>query len=82
MTDRPQLLPEELMHQLEEAARAQNRKPAEVLEEAVRKYLEERSWVKLRGYGRERVEAVGIMTEEGMDRAISDWRKENLQHWR
>jgi predicted transcriptional regulator len=80
MTGGQQLLPDELMQQLEEAAHAQNRRPAEVLEEAVRKYLDERSWVKMLDYGRERAEAVGITTEEGIDRAISDWRKENLQY--
>jgi hypothetical protein len=34
MTDAKELLSEELIQQIEEAARTQNRKPAEVVEEA------------------------------------------------
>jgi metal-responsive CopG/Arc/MetJ family transcriptional regulator len=76
MTDARQLLSDELLHEVEEAARAQNLKPSEVLEEAVRRYLEDRSWSKIFSYGRERGEAAGILTEEGVDRAITEYRKE------
>jgi metal-responsive CopG/Arc/MetJ family transcriptional regulator len=44
MEDGKALLSDELLHQVEAMARAQNRQPAEVIADAVRKYLEEQSW--------------------------------------
>lgn len=69
-------LPQDLLIQIEEAARLQNRKPDEVLEEAVERCLDDRSWVKILDYRKDRGEAVGITTEEGIDRAIAGSRKE------
>jgi len=66
----------ELVKQLNDAARAQHKKPAELLEEAVKQYLEDRSWVKLMEYGRERAKALGITTEEDIDRLIAESRSE------
>jgi metal-responsive CopG/Arc/MetJ family transcriptional regulator len=71
------LISEDLLHQVEETARAQNRQPEEVVTEAVRKYLDEQRWMRALGYGRQRATAVGITTEEGIDKAIADWRREN-----
>jgi hypothetical protein len=59
MTDARELLSEKLIHQIEETARAQSRKPAEVLEEAVRKYLDEQSWQSFVGNAEERNRATG-----------------------
>ena len=39
MTDEKQLLSDELLQQIEDCAREQKRKPSEVLEEAVRRYI-------------------------------------------
>jgi predicted transcriptional regulator len=61
------LLSGELAKQLEDAARAQEKDPAELLEEAVKQYLEDRSWLKRMGYGQERAKALGINTEEDID---------------
>jgi predicted transcriptional regulator len=66
----------ELAKQLEDAARAQHRGAAELLEEAVKQYLEDRSWVNLMRYGQERAKAVGIKTEEDIDRLIAESRSE------
>jgi metal-responsive CopG/Arc/MetJ family transcriptional regulator len=66
----------ELAKQLEDAARAQHREPAELLEDAVKHYLEDRSWVKLMGYGQERSKALGIKTEEDIDCFIAESRSE------
>jgi predicted transcriptional regulator len=77
MTTPKTMLSDELQQRLEEIAREQHRQPADVLEDAVRKYLDDRSWVQMLGYGRERAEAVGITSEEGIDKAIADFRKEN-----
>ena len=66
----------ELAKQLEDAARAQKRKPAELLEEPVSRYLEDRSWVALMEYGQERAKAPGIGTDEDVDRLIGESRSE------
>ncbi|SPE26935.1 hypothetical protein SBA6_1080010 [Candidatus Sulfopaludibacter sp. SbA6] len=76
MTDARQLLSDELMHQIEETAHAQNRKPSEVLEEAVRKYLDEQSWQTFVGKAEERNRAKGL-TEDDVPRLVSEVRREN-----
>jgi predicted transcriptional regulator len=68
----------ELARELEDAARAQQKEPAELLEEAVKQYLEGRSWMKLMGYGQERARALGIKTEDDIDRLIAKSRSEEL----
>lgn len=76
MTNARQLLSDDLLHQVEEDARAQNRQLAEVVEEAVRLYLEDRSWTKLLGYGQRKAKELG-MTEADIDRAIAESRAEH-----
>jgi predicted transcriptional regulator len=66
----------ELAKQLEDAARAQKKEPAELLLEAVKQYLEDRSWAKLMGYGQERAKTLGIKTEEDINRLIAESRSE------
>ena len=60
----------------QETARAQNRKPSEVLEEAVRKYLDEQSWRTLVGKAEQRNRAQGL-TEDDVPRLVSEVRREN-----
>jgi predicted transcriptional regulator len=81
-TEPTPLINDDLLHQVQETAREQNRQPAEVVSEAVRKYLDEQSWAKALGYGRQRAEAAGITTEECIDKAIADWRLANPQDGR
>jgi len=76
MTDTKGLLSEELLHQVEETARAQNRQPAEVVTEAVAKYLEEQSWRQYVERNEIRAGAKGI-SEDDVDRLISEVRSEN-----
>ncbi len=80
MTRATDLLPDELLHQVEETARAQNRKPSEVVTEAVRNYLERQSWVRFVERNERRANATGI-TESDVGRLISEYRAEN-QHRR
>src|ERR1017187_9151960 len=40
------------------------------------KYLEDRSWLGIMGYGRERAKALGINTEADIDRLIAESRNE------
>jgi predicted transcriptional regulator len=81
MTNGKELLSDELMHQVEEAARAQNRKPEELLEVAVRKYLDELSWQALVGRAEERNRRRGL-TEEDVPRLVSEVRRENQERGR
>ena len=77
MTTPKTMLSDELQQQLEEIAREQHRQPADVLEDAVRKYLDDRSCARVLGYGHERAEAVGITSEQAIDKAIAEFRSEN-----
>jgi metal-responsive CopG/Arc/MetJ family transcriptional regulator len=81
MADGKELLSDELLQQVEEAARAQNREPTELVSEAVRKYLEEQSWVQFVERNESRARKLGI-GEEDVDRLISEVRRENEQHGR
>ena len=76
MTNGKQLLSDELLHQVEETARAQHREPAEVMREAVREYLDKLSWVQYVEANERRARKKGI-TEGDVDRLISEVRREN-----
>lgn len=81
MTDGKELLSEELLTQVEHAARAQNRLPAEILEEAVRQYLERQRWVQFVEKNESRTRVKGI-DEGDVDRLISEVRGENEERGR
>jgi len=81
MTDAKELISEELIQQIEEAARIQNRKPAEVLEEAWSRYMATRRLEQLARRGEERARARGIR-EEDVQRLVSEARQENRVHGR
>ncbi len=52
-------LPEPLLAQIQSAAQAEERSVDEVLTDAVKRYIEERSWTKLMDYGAERAKTLG-----------------------
>ena len=76
MTDAKEVLSEELLQQIEECARTQNRKPSEVLEEAVRRYMAVRRLERLAERGEERARARGIR-EEDVPSVVDEVRREN-----
>ena len=80
MTD-SRLLSDDLLHEVEKTARANNRRPAEVVADAVRKYLKEQSWVEFVERNEREAREKGI-TEDDVDRLISDVRRENAQNGR
>jgi hypothetical protein len=68
------LLPIELLlAEIQSTAQAEHRSVDEVLTDAVKRYLEERLWTKLLGYGAEKAKALDIM-ESDVDRLISESR--------
>jgi predicted transcriptional regulator len=81
MADGKALLPDELLQKVEETARLQNRQPEELVAEAVRKYLEEQSWVQFVERNEARARANGI-GEEDVDRLIGEVRRENAERGR
>jgi metal-responsive CopG/Arc/MetJ family transcriptional regulator len=68
-------LPEPLLSEIRSAAQSEHRSVDEVLADAVKRYLEERSWTTLLTYGKERAVALGI-EESDTDRLISESRAE------
>jgi len=77
-TEPKPLIDDDLLHQVEVTARAQNREPSDVVTEAVRKYLDEQSWVRFVEANEVRARRRGI-GEEDVDRLISEVRSENRQ---
>jgi predicted transcriptional regulator len=75
-TDPRPLISDDLLHQVEETAREQNRQPEEVVSEAVRKYLDEQSWVRFVERNEIKAKAMGI-TEEDIPRLVDEMRREN-----
>ena len=76
MTDAKEVLSEELLRKLEEMARAENRKPSEVLEEAVRRYMAVRRLERLAERGETLARAKGI-SEEELPSLVDEVRREN-----
>ena len=72
-------LPEPLLAEIQSAAQAEHRSVDDVLTEAVKRYVEERSWTKLLDYGAERVKTLGVQ-ESDVDRLIAESRAEQLSH--
>jgi predicted transcriptional regulator len=77
MTTNP-LLSDELLHQVEETARIQNRQPAEVVSEAVSKYLKAQRWASFVERNERRAKELGIAEDE-IPRLIAETRAENKQ---
>jgi predicted transcriptional regulator len=75
-TDIKTLLSDDLLQQVEGAAIEQNRKPSEVVDEAVRRYLDDRKWRNLVARGEQRAKDLGL-TEEDVPRLIEEVRREN-----
>jgi hypothetical protein len=69
------LISEALLHQVEDAAREQNREPAEVLEEAWSRYVEEQCWTRLVSVGQENARRLGL-EESDTERLIAEYRQE------
>jgi predicted transcriptional regulator len=74
-TESSWFIDDELLHKLEDTARAQSRIPSDVISEAVGKYLDEQSWIQFVENNGARARAHGI-SEEDVDRLISEARAE------
>jgi metal-responsive CopG/Arc/MetJ family transcriptional regulator len=72
-------LPEPLLAEIRSAAQAEHRSVDEVITDAVKRYVEERSWTKLLDYGAERAKTLGVK-ESDIDRLIAESRSEQHSH--
>ena len=72
-------LPEPLLAEIQSVAQAEHRTVDEVLTDAVKRYVEDRSWTKLLDYGAERAKALGVK-ESDVDRLIAESRAEQRSH--
>jgi hypothetical protein len=72
-------LPEPLLAEIRSAALAEHRSVDEVLTDAVKRYVEDRSWTTLLDYGAERARALGVKDSD-VDRLIAESRAEQHSH--
>ena len=68
-------LPPALVREAERTAKEENRTRSELVREALRLYLEERRWRKLQRNTAFRAQALGLRTEEDVDRLVHAVRK-------
>ena len=68
-------LPPKLLRETERTAREENRTKSELVREALRFYIEERRWRKLQREITARAQAIGITSEEDVERLIHAMRK-------
>ncbi len=63
-------LPPKLVREAERTAKEENRTKSELVREALRMYLEEQRWRKLQQKTALQAQALGIRTEEDVDRLV------------
>lgn len=68
-------LPPKLVQEAERGAKEENRTKSELVREALRFYLEEQRWRKLQRKTALQAQALGIRTEEDVDRLVHAVRK-------
>ncbi len=68
-------LPPKLGREAERTAREENRTKSELVREALRMYLEERRWRKLQRQTARRAQALGVRSEEDVDRLVHEARR-------
>lgn len=68
-------LPPKLVREAERAAKEEHRTKSELVREALRMYLEEHRWRKLQQKTAVQARALGIKTEEDVDRLVHSSRR-------
>ena len=73
-------LPTELLKRIDREAKFELRSRSELLREAARAYLvREKKWKDLCRYGESRAKALGIRTQEDVQKLINEYRREQRQ---
>ena len=73
MTDAREIVSPELIRQIEEEARTENRRPSQVIEDAWRRYVDEKSWERLIDSGQKNARRLGLK-ESDVDGLIAEYR--------
>jgi len=68
-------LPPRLIKEAERVAKEEDRTKSELVREALRMYIEERRWRRLQRQTAIKAQALGIKTEEDVDRLVHSVRK-------
>ena len=63
-------LPTELLDETQPAARQEDRSRSELIQEALRQYLASRRWQRLRRWGAETADRLGLKAEDGLQRLL------------
>ncbi len=67
-------LPEDLLREIDEAARSDSRTRSEFFREAARIYMESRRWRRIRSWGSKTAQELGL-TEDDIERIVHEYRK-------
>ena len=67
-------LPEDLLREIDEAARSDSRTRSEFFREAARTYMENRRWRRIRGWGSKTAKELGL-TEDDVAGLIDEYRE-------
>jgi hypothetical protein len=81
MTNAKQLLSSDLLHQVEGEARAQRRRPSELLEDAVRRYLKSQRLERFAKKAEQRARARGIRQSD-VPRLVAEVRRQDRERGR
>ena len=63
-------LPTDLLRETQRVAREDSRSRSELIQDALRQYLASRRWRRLRQWGAETAERLGLKTEEDLQRLL------------
>lgn len=74
----PDLVPPDLIPEINATAEEEHRAPQELVGEAVERYLRAKRWQKVFAYGERRARELGL-TEEDIPRLIAEYREEQRQ---
>ena len=77
-TNRTVSLPDDLLMEIEDLARQENKTPQDVIRAAVERFHDDANWQSLVGYGHERARTLGI-TESDIERLIAETRSERAR---
>jgi len=69
-------IPPEMLARAEALARKENRTMSELVREALRQYERQRWWEETNAFGRSRALAMGVKNDDGVVRAVHEYREE------
>src|SRR5260370_24302907 len=69
-------LPERMLDSVKKRAKKENRTMSELVREALRRYEASQWLAEVQAYGQERAAAVGVLSDEDVDRVVHEARRE------